>query len=610
MSRANVYEVCRSMIRKHSTLYRRSLVLLLFMITVSSVSYAGEDIDLDPAAARRTAVALNYCRASFHRLQRTPSKRVLMEEQEKVLNNLNLNGIADAEVIRLYTAVLSEISEVQIAEQERQVIQAAHKRAVMRDISLAAFGLSTQLATAQYQSALQTGARSWWDYRSSVHDRELQLWKIEKERLQAVADKSFLFLDTFWKLARKRDIPDHWLVRGNDLDQLADAMNEERPEVRLRILSRMERFMECFPPYSYYVARTQQELGQWTPAAETYQQLASFGDDNFRRDEMLAAALCNQAMIQEYLELACASETALAALEQATDAWEVNLQCGMLLARRGAITAAEDAILRNLDVGLESSQSRMALLSVYSNANNATQLAKQLSRPETVEGASVPILLNAVGTLGTGQVPNTATAHLTTTLVARFERRFGLDDLVIEATRDWKLDEARMAVRIGEKLLTRPTLSVTKDGFQARFSRVAETGTPIQSGESPEMPLSLVLQYPQVGEMTVHLEEISGEKIRTIARQDRRGFADRMWSSDRSWRVTAIDREGNRTLLSTATTGRWDAIPIAGAPQSQPIRHRSAKPVRFEIATPLPDETIVDPKPFGNEEQLPVVRPY
>ncbi len=69
----------------------------------------------DPLA-KPTAIVLNYCRASFHRIQKTPSKRVLHEEQEKILNNLNLNPIADAEIIRLYTAVLSEIADVQIAD--------------------------------------------------------------------------------------------------------------------------------------------------------------------------------------------------------------------------------------------------------------------------------------------------------------------------------------------------------------------------------------------------------------------------------------------------------------------------------------------------------------
>ena len=33
---------------------------------------------------RSTAVALNYCRASFHRIRKNPSKRVMLEEQEKL----------------------------------------------------------------------------------------------------------------------------------------------------------------------------------------------------------------------------------------------------------------------------------------------------------------------------------------------------------------------------------------------------------------------------------------------------------------------------------------------------------------------------------------------
>src|SRR4029079_2383371 len=63
--------------------------------------------EANPAAlGRSTAVALMYCRASCHRIRRCRSKRVLMEEQDKILNNLNLNQIADEEVVRLYTAVL------------------------------------------------------------------------------------------------------------------------------------------------------------------------------------------------------------------------------------------------------------------------------------------------------------------------------------------------------------------------------------------------------------------------------------------------------------------------------------------------------------------------
>ena len=66
-----------------------------------------------------TAVALNYCKAAFHRIRKNPSKQVMHQEQTEILNNLNLSGIADREVIQLYTAVVDEIHLIQIAEKER-----------------------------------------------------------------------------------------------------------------------------------------------------------------------------------------------------------------------------------------------------------------------------------------------------------------------------------------------------------------------------------------------------------------------------------------------------------------------------------------------------------
>ena len=83
------------------------------------------EIDRDRQA---TAVALNYCRASFHRIRKQPTKQVMLQEQTQILNNLNLSGIADREVIQLYTAVLDEIHSVQIAEKERMAFEARHRR--------------------------------------------------------------------------------------------------------------------------------------------------------------------------------------------------------------------------------------------------------------------------------------------------------------------------------------------------------------------------------------------------------------------------------------------------------------------------------------------------
>ena len=83
---------------------------------------------------RSAAVALNYSRAALHRIRKNPSVRVMVEEQEKILNHLNLNGIADEEVMKLYSSVLDEVAQVQIADREREVLREKYRRAFNRNV--------------------------------------------------------------------------------------------------------------------------------------------------------------------------------------------------------------------------------------------------------------------------------------------------------------------------------------------------------------------------------------------------------------------------------------------------------------------------------------------
>lgn len=555
---------------------------------VSSIEF--DESQIDPLA-KPTAIVLNYCRASFHRIQKTPSKRVLLEEQEKILNNLNLNPIADAEIIRLYTAVLTEIGDVQIADQERVVIQARHQRAVVQDVAVSALAIGGQVASMQYVSALKTGAKSWWDYRTLVFDRDLSLWRVDKDRIVAFVDKSSLFLDTFWKLARKRGIPDQWLVRGNDLDQLTAAINEPRPEVRLRVLKRMERFMECYPPYWYYVARTQQALGQFTEAMETYSKLESLGDQYFRKDEMLAAAFANQALIEDYVGHKSAVLTARKALDYSTEVWQVNLMGGVLLLKHGFIPEAEDAILRNLDVNLESSQSLVALLAVYQVSQDTRKLVDRLSKPEIASRIPAPLLLECVGVLGTGKIPQAALAQLIGSLQADFDRHFGPDDFRLEATPSWQFDRAEMSLSLGGRKMTQPAVSLDGDRQKIRFSRIGELGSPLQPANLPNS-IVLTIKYPETETMEIHLQEVSSRTLKTLL-----GNADSSlrWPvlTSRDYRMVAVDLRGKRVLLTTPSS------PLPSVATQKPTAQPVVQPVHNPVAIPAP---IVE-----DNSELPVV---
>jgi hypothetical protein len=459
----------------------------------------------DEVVRRSTAVTLNYCRASFYRIQKTPSVRVLIEEQEKILNNLDLNSIADQDVVKLYTGVLVEISEVRMSDRERHVLNEKYRTSLGTVLTGDAFDFGTQLASAQYLAAIRTGARSWWDYRNTATVLDADVFHADQKRLMAITEKSGQFLDTCWKLARDRKIPDRWLVRNQDLSRLDAAMQERDPQVRLRVLKRMQEFMACYPPYWYYLARTQQALGHLTTAAATYEKLVCLGQGHFRKDDMLAAGLANRAVIQDYLHQPCASETAIKALGYSTDVWEANLMCAQVLGRCGRTAEAEDAVLRNLDVDLERVQSTAALVSLYARQGKVAKLRSRLANPALVRSMPMPMLIRAAAVLGPQRIPDSVVAHWASSLTAHYELKYGPDDFVLETTPLWNLQTSEMSLIVGDESYRQSTIALTGGQSEVRFARICEVGHPLYATSNPP-PATLIVKYPDAPLVRLRLE--------------------------------------------------------------------------------------------------------
>jgi hypothetical protein len=466
---------------------------------------APRDCKDDETVRRSTAVTLNYCRAAFYRIQKLPTLRVLVEEQEKILNNVDLNGIADQEVIKLYTGVLVEISEIRLADRERVVLDDKYHNTLGTLLTADAFDFGTQLASAHYLAAVRTGARSWWDYRTSVNTRDLDIFHVDQKRLMAFTEKSGQFLDTFWKLARDRKIPDRWLIRNQDLHNLEKAMQEHDPAVRLRVLRRMQDFMTCFPPYWYYVGRTEQALGQLCAAADTYEKLVKVGQGHFRKDEMLAAGMANRAMILDYRHQPGAVDAALKALGYSTDVWEANLMAAQVLGRGGHPAEAEDAILRNLDVELERDRSTVALVSLYAATRNTQKLQTWLANPAAVSRLPMPTLIRAAAVLGPRRLPAPVVAQWAATLQAHYDINFGADDFVLDTTPAWRLQASEMSLSVGTDSSRQSTIALMPGKSEVRFGRIADVGHPFYGSSNPP-PATLIVRFPDAPLVRLHLD--------------------------------------------------------------------------------------------------------
>jgi len=461
----------------------------------------GASAPASPEQAKATAVALNYCRASFHRIRQSPTKLVMAEEQEKILNNLNLTSIQDPEVINLYSGVLDEINQVGLADYERKLLKDNFQSSVRKKLTWDALAFSTDLATAQFGSAVRNGANSWWDYRVTTVQKDIDMLKIDRARMTAVVQKSSQFLDTFWRLAQKKQIPDKWLVRGDDIDALDKAVREPDPIVRHRVLRRMGGFMEAYPPYWYYLGRTQQELGELDDAMQTYDQLVQLGNNHFRKDDMLATGLANKAAIQEYLKDPSAVTTALKALDKSTEVWEANLVCARILQRHRQFVAAEDAVLRNLDVGLELDQSRVFLASVYYHAEDRGKLAKVLADPHFAS-LPRPVLIRCAALLGPEQTPGSVMRMVAGSIDAQPQITFGQDEVILHATDAWQLPLAHMKASINGVELTAAHAATINGGHELRLTPARDLGSPLGGG-TQKYDLKLDLTYPDSSTVTL-----------------------------------------------------------------------------------------------------------
>ena len=499
------------------------MLIALVQPAVSLGEATTEPSESSEMGRRRMAVTLNYCRAALHRIRRAPSKSIMLEEQQRILNNLDLNQIDDPDVISLYRSILDEIGQVEISDRERLAIEQQVREGLQRKIGTDIFVIGAQAVTGQIGSVIQTGAGSWWDYRSTQIKRNNDLWQVDKTQFSTFMSRSSTFLDSFWRLSRKNQIPDRWLLRDQDLDQLADVLNESDPERRLRMLARLEKFMECYPPYWYYLARTQQQMGNLEAASATFRRLSEIGRGHFRQDDMLASCMANLSLIQETQRDPEAVASAISAYDFSSRNWESNLVCAWVLGRHQKYQEAEDLILCNLDDELETDQSSVALVSLYYHSENRGRLAELLEDERMLRRIPIPGLLLCAKMLGPSKIPREAEMLLTSTLQASRRSSGRVNSIAVTAAPAWKLVDASAEIEDGDLIFHSAGHRQTAQGVEVNFVTSLDTA-PDQSGSEtlrmslnyPGTPAIQVVLRVDSPEQQSHATEESGARRKTL----------------------------------------------------------------------------------------------
>jgi cell division septation protein DedD len=209
---------------------------------------------------------------------------------------------------------------------------------------------------------------------------------------------------------------------------------------------------------------------------------------------MLAAGLANRAIIQEYLRQPGADRTASEALQYSTDVWQANLMCANVLQRHQKYQAAEDAILRNLDVNLERESSLAALVHLYRESRDPGQLRKRLNEPGLVSSIPVASLIECLTVLD-GHVPPAVRHRLQSSCYATTDARFGPDDIVCHFSSQWKADRATVTLYFDGREIPATRVQSENSGHEVRFVNVADFGSLLRRVRNLGS-IELQLSYP------------------------------------------------------------------------------------------------------------------
>jgi hypothetical protein len=280
---------------------------------------------------------------------------------------------------------------------------------------------------------------------------------------------------------------------------------------------------------------------------------------------MLAAGLANRAYIQAYLHQPGAADTAAKALTFSTEAWEANLICAVVLEKYGRFQDAEDAILRNIDVNLERGQSRVALLGLYYQTDNRPELAARLTDPEWVRDVPVPQLIMCASRLSPA-VPQPVVDHIQLTMQGTPRLNFGKDDFLLSASPAWQMQNAQVALHLGDKTFTNPRFTPGRDSMLVSFDGIAEFGGPIAASVD-ERDISVTIKYPNTAPVRLTLK--SGGTA--IAPSEGLGNLSLAGRSYPVYRATALEQNDLRMSLRTGPAAEITDITV-------PVSRTTAKP--------------------------------
>ncbi len=446
------------------------ILCCVFLVFMTFQAY-GQETQLNDDAMR-AMLALNYCHMALVNILTYEDRIILDEEYNNIINNISLSAIQDEEVLTILKQLMDTLMTFKLTEEQtarllkiydQQVVnsvyatatqgskdvimalgvkqlidqlQATTQKSVLDEtidgisggfpgilIGLGSGFLKTILAgttplvgtevIASYVLSKVGGLYQNYRENTQLYRQALdeKLWKLDVQTLQAIHEMRKSFLEVYWTLMKRYNIPENLRLTEDQLRNAVEVFKIEDDEKRYRQLERLQQDFQAFPPFWYKFARTAQELGYLEEALKLYQKIEQEYRPFFRKDHELAATLMDkvvliQALKQTHPEILAqlnvgndVSKDLERILVESSNDWRNNVFVALQYEGLRNYDAAEKLIIRNIDNEKEISLNFRLLGKIYALSGERQALAdliQQMSQDNRVTYQDMLYLIGKV----------------------------------------------------------------------------------------------------------------------------------------------------------------------------------------------------------------------
>lgn len=490
------------------------LLLSVFLFAVSVTSYCQEAASPDNKATQ-AMLALNYCHTSLVKILAYEDRIVLDEEYNNIINNINLTTIHDEEILTVLQNLMDTLTTYKLADTDKDILVKEYNKRIAaasyaafnfsfkdivagKNLKDLAIGIMTTLPETLFKNVLNKALQGvmsggllgvgfvtmdslasmgdpYQNYRDNIEDYheklEREIWKLDKTTIQAVNETRKTFLQVYWKLMQKYNIPDNWRLTEKQIQRAIDVFKEQDVEKKLRLLEGIQQDFAVFPPFWYELAQTSQKSGKFEQAFEIYGKIEQEHTAFFREDHDFSSSLMNKVVLEKAIQ-----KTQPELLQQlgiavnipndlklitanSSDDWRKNLFAALQYLELNDYDTARALITKNIDMNQEVSLNTRMLGEIYAVSNDEEQLSQLIAQMCQDDNMRYQDALFLIGMIRDGKLLRETIDTFVAPSLAdiRFETGseylgLGADTLKISLPAIWLRQDARNFA-IGVKLL-------------------------------------------------------------------------------------------------------------------------------------------------------------